>query len=99
MRQIVEGKTAILQFGHGVVDVVHSEVDNRARFSFFQQEVQGFFFFLGGKPKGVPSSEAAPHHAPDFYIDESGLKLGVRALSTLAVEYLISGAKSEPLQE
>ncbi len=62
-------------------------------FSFFQQEVPGFFFFLGGKPEGVPSSEAAPHHAPDFYIDESGLKLGVRALSTLAVEYLFSGGK------
>ena len=62
-------------------------------FPFFQQEVPGFFFFLGGKPEGVPSSEAAPHHAPDFYIDESGLKLGVRALSTLAVEYLFSGGK------
>ena len=62
-------------------------------FSFFQQEVPGFFFFLGGKPKGVLSSEAAPHHAPDFYIDESALKLGVRALSTLAVEYLCSGGK------
>ncbi len=65
-------------------------------FSFFQQEVPGFFFFLGGKPKGVSSSEAAPHHSPDFYIDESGLKLGVRALSTLAVEYLRMGANSEP---
>ena len=62
-------------------------------FSFFQQQVPGFFFFLGGKPKGVPPSEAAPHHAPDFYIDESGLKLGVRALSTLAVEYLTSGQR------
>ena len=31
-------------------------------FSFFQQKVPGFFFFLGGKPKGVLSSEAAPHH-------------------------------------
>ena len=63
-------------------------------FSFFQQEVPGFFFFLGGKPKGVLSSEAAPHHSPDFYIDESGLKLGVRALSTLAVDYLVSGQRA-----
>ena len=62
-------------------------------FSIFQHEVPGFFFFLGGKPKGVSSSEAAPHHSPDFYIDESGLKLGVRALSTLAVDYLVSGGK------
>ena len=67
-------------------------------FSFFQQKVPGFFFFLGGKPKGVPSSEAAPHHSPDFYIDESGLKLGVRALSTLAVDYLVSGVSDERLE-
>ena len=59
---------------------VNSEMDaitGAEDFSFFQQEVPGFFFFLGGKPKGVLSSEAAPHHAPDFYIDESGLKLGM----------------------
>lgn len=57
-------------------------------FSFYAREVPGVFFFLGGKPKGLPASEAAPHHTPDFYIDESGLKLGVKALSRLAVDYL-----------
>ena len=55
-------------------------------FSFFQQEVPGFYFFLGGKP--VDSFEPAPHHTPDFYIDESGLLLGVKAMSQLALDYL-----------
>ena len=57
-------------------------------FSFFQREVPGLYFFLGGKPLDVPVSEAAPHHTPDFYIDESGLKLGVEALLNLTIDYM-----------
>ncbi|WP_223668879.1 amidohydrolase [Kangiella shandongensis] len=57
-------------------------------FSFYAREVPGVFFFIGGKPKGLPASEAAPHHTPDFYIDESGMKLGVKALSRLTIDYL-----------
>ena len=57
-------------------------------FSFFQQQIPGLYFFLGGMPKGKTPEEATPHHSPDFYIDESGLKLGVRALSYLALDYM-----------
>ncbi len=57
-------------------------------FSYFAREVPGFFYFLGGKPLDVPAGEAAPHHTPDFYIDESGLKLGVRTLSDLTLDYM-----------
>ncbi|MEL6943643.1 MAG: amidohydrolase, partial [Bacteroidota bacterium] len=52
-------------------------------FSFFAREVPGLFLFLGGKPKNVSPFEAAPHHTPDFYIDESGMKLGVKSLCNL----------------
>lgn len=57
-------------------------------FSFFQQKVPGFFFFLGGMPKGKNRADAAPHHTPDFYIDESGFSLGVKALAGLTVDYM-----------
>ncbi|WP_460635616.1 amidohydrolase [Larkinella harenae] len=57
-------------------------------FSFFQQKVPGFFFFLGGMPKGKKLEEAAPHHTPDFFIDESGFGLGVKALCHLTVDYM-----------
>lgn len=57
-------------------------------FSFYQQKVPGLFFFLGGMPKGKNPSDAAPHHTPDFFIDDSGLILGVRALSRLTVDYM-----------
>lgn len=54
-------------------------------FSFFQKEVPGLYFFIGGK---APDREAAGHHTPDFYIDESGMKLGVRAMANLVVDYM-----------
>lgn len=55
-------------------------------FSFFQEEIPGFYFFLGGQTPG--STEAAPHHTPDFFIDESGMLLGVKVMSQLTLDYL-----------
>jgi amidohydrolase len=55
-------------------------------FSFFQEVVPGFYFFLGGMTPG--NTEAFPHHTPDFKIDESGLLLGVKALTNMAIDYL-----------
>jgi len=58
-------------------------------FSYFQKEVPGFFFFLGGMTPG--NEEPFPHHTPDFRIDESGLILGVKALTELSLDYLKEG--------
>ena len=57
-------------------------------FSYFQKEIPGFFFQLGGKPVNVSASEAAPHHTPDFFIDDSGLGLGVKAMVNLTLDYM-----------
>lgn len=54
-------------------------------FSFFQEKVPGLYFFLGGMPKG---GEPTRHHTPGFYIDESGLLLGVKAMTQLTLDYL-----------
>ncbi len=59
-------------------------------FSFFQQEIPGLYFFLGGKKLGQKYSEAPAHHTPEFYIDENGMKLGVEVMSQLAKDYLKS---------
>ena len=56
-------------------------------FSFFQEQIPGLYFFLGGLPEG---GTPAGHHTPDFYIDESGLELGVRSLSHLVIDYFAS---------
>ncbi len=57
-------------------------------FSFYQEKVPGLFFWIGTRPKSQTAEEAASNHSPLFYVDESGLKLGVRALANLAVDYL-----------
>jgi len=57
-------------------------------FSYFQQKVPGLFFFLGITPRDQDMAQAAPNHSPHFFVDESALVHGVRALSALAVDFL-----------
>lgn len=54
-------------------------------FSFFAQKVPAFYFFTGG---AAPDREAFPHHTPDFYIDESGMLTGVKAMAFVAVDFM-----------
>jgi len=59
-------------------------------FSFFQKEVPGLYFFVGGKPldKGTDGPKLGGHHTPDFYIDESGLITGLKAMLNLTLDYM-----------
>ncbi len=57
-------------------------------FSYFQKKIPGFYFFVGGKPLNVKPEDAADHHTPDFFIDESGLIVGVQSFVNLTLEYL-----------
>jgi amidohydrolase len=57
-------------------------------FSFFQREKPGIFIMLGGMENGGNPLTTPSHHTPDFYIEESGFKLGVRALSYFVVDYM-----------
>ncbi|MEX2512158.1 MAG: amidohydrolase [Cyclobacteriaceae bacterium] len=67
---------------------LHDPVTGAEDFSFFQREKPGLFIFLGGMPKSGDPETAPSHHTPDFYLDESGFVLGVKALSQLAVDYM-----------
>ncbi|MFP6815454.1 MAG: amidohydrolase [Pseudomonadales bacterium] len=57
-------------------------------FAFYQEEVPGFFFLIGGRPKNVSAEQAIPNHSPLFTVDEGALVLGVEVMSQLAVDYL-----------
>ena len=57
-------------------------------FSFFANEIPGLYFFIGGKP--LNETNPAPHHTPDFYIDEGGMLLGVKAFVQLTMDFLSS---------
>ena len=59
-------------------------------FSYFQNEVPGLFFFLGGTPLDMKESEAPSHHTPSFIVEDASMELGVKALSNLAVDFLKS---------
>ena len=57
-------------------------------FSFFQRLVPGMFFFIGVTARGIDPAQAPSNHSPRFAADEGGLKLGLRALAQLTVDYL-----------
>ncbi len=57
-------------------------------FSFYQQKIPGLFFFLGITPKDANPEKVAMNHSPYFYVDESALIIGMRALAHLAVAYM-----------
>ncbi len=62
-------------------------------FSYYQQMVPGFFFNIGCTPPSQDCKYAPSNHSPRFYVDESGLKIGVKALSTLALDWLEANGK------
>ncbi len=57
-------------------------------FAYYAKEVPGFFFFVGSTPKGVDASTAPSNHSPQFFLDESALPLGTRALLQISLDYL-----------
>ena len=57
-------------------------------FAFFLREVPGMFFFLGVRSPEVSEGDAIPNHSPYFDSDESALIYGVKAMSTVAIDFL-----------
>lgn len=57
-------------------------------FAFYQQKIPGVFFFLGIAPKNADRSKVDINHSPNFYVNESALVTGVRALAHAATAYL-----------
>ena len=57
-------------------------------FSYFANEVPGLFLFLG-----VASDDPTlvhPNHSPLFYADERALPVGVKALTSLTLDYMLA---------
>ena len=58
-------------------------------FSYFQEKVPGTYFFIGGSKPDVDLSTVAPHHTPDFYVDDSAISTGIRSMVSLAIDYIL----------
>jgi amidohydrolase len=57
--------------------------------SLFLNAVPGCYFFVGSanRERGLDS----PHHSPTFDFDERALEVGVRMLTSVALEFLERG--------
>ena len=68
-------------------------------FAFYGAKAPSFFFYVGGMPLDKTPDQAAPHHTPDFYIDDSRLDVGVKAFCQSGFrlhEIVFAARRSEP---
>ena len=56
-------------------------------FAFYGAKAPAFFFNVGGMPLDKTPDQAAPHHTPDFFIDDSRLDVGVKAFCNIVFDY------------
>lgn len=87
--ELVKKMIPSLQSAAGLKNVSEREwVTGAEDFSYYGTKAPSFFFYLGGMPKGKDSKKAPPHHTAEFFIDESGMKTGVRAFCDLVIDYM-----------
>jgi amidohydrolase len=55
-------------------------------FAFFAKEVPSFFYFVG--VRNAERGITAAHHTPDFDLDEDGLVIGAKVMSSMVLDYL-----------
>lgn len=87
--ELVKKMIPSLQSAAGAANVKEREwVTGAEDFSYYGTKAPAFFFYLGGMPKGKDPKTAPPHHTPDFFIDESGMKTGIMAFCNLVIDYM-----------
>ncbi len=62
-------------------------------FSFFQDRVPGVYFNLGVTPANQDWRTVPVNHSPLFFVDEAALPTGVKAMTALAVDYLMGAPR------
>jgi len=87
--ELVKKMIPSLQSAAGADNVKETEWKTGAEdFSYYGTKAPAFFFYLGGMPKGKDPKTAPPHHTADFFIDESGMKTGIKAFCNLVIDYM-----------
>ena len=85
---LVEKMLPSLQRAAGKENVESADwVTGAEDFAFYREKAPAFYFFVGGMPKGKNPKDAAPHHTPDFFIDDSRLDVGVKAFCNIVFDY------------
>lgn len=57
-------------------------------FSYYGTKAPAFFFYLGGMPKGNDPKNAPPHHTANFFVEDAGMKTGIKAFCQLVIDYM-----------
>ncbi len=86
--ELVQKMLPSLRTAASEANVLETEwVTGAEDFSYFGTKAPAFFFYLGAKPEGIAKKDAAPHHTPDFLLDDSKLYVGVKAFCQLVIDY------------
>ena len=73
--------------GTGNVKIIPAKM-GAEDYSFYGEKVPALFFNLGGMPKGQNPKTTPSHHTADFFVDESGMKTGIKAFLYLVTDYM-----------
>lgn len=86
--ELVKQMLPSLQKAAGRENVIETNwVTGAEDFAFYGAKAPAFFFYVGGMPLDKTPDQAAPHHTPDFYIDDSRLDVGVKAFCNIVMDY------------
>ena len=87
--ELVKQMIPSLQSAAGAGNVTEREwVTGAEDFSYYGTKAPSFFFYLGGMPKGNDPQKAPPHHTAEFFIDEAGMKTGIKAFCHIVIDYM-----------
>jgi amidohydrolase len=85
---LVQSTLPALQAAAGKQHVVESNWYTYSEdFSYYSTKTPSFFFYLGGMPRGNDPAKAPAHHTAEFYIDESGFDVGVKAFCEIVFNH------------
>ncbi|MDY2587950.1 amidohydrolase [Winogradskyella aquimaris] len=65
-----------------------SAITGAEDFSYFAQKVPGLYFFVGAATKGADLKTVGDHHTPQFFMDDSSFKTGVKTMCNLVFDYM-----------
>lgn len=87
--ELVKKMVPSLQTAAGTENVKEREwVTGAEDFSFYGTKAPSFFFYIGGMPKGNDPAKAPPHHTAEFFVDDAGMKTGIKAFCQLVIDYM-----------
>lgn len=87
--ELVKQMIPSLQSAAGAANVTERNwVTGAEDFSYYGTKAPSFFFYLGGMPKGNDPKKAPPHHTAEFFVDDAGMKTGIKAFCHLVIDYM-----------